>query len=116
MQPRCVQVVEIAATLFPSRTMHTRLGSMAIREPDGNSSGLPILKQLSYPYVVHRRMKKNVAREPRAAEPAIPKPLSHARKRLRPTCASLDLVSVAVTPIRCAPVWLFVLLDRGLLV
>ncbi len=45
MQPRWVQVVEMAASLLPSRTMHTRSTSREMRVPGGKSSGLPIAKR-----------------------------------------------------------------------
>ena len=50
MQPRCVQVVEMAAILLPSRTMQTRSASREMRVPGGkllrladgwNSAGCP---------------------------------------------------------------------------
>src|SRR3569623_838247 len=96
--------------------MQTRLGSMAIREPGGNSSGLPILKRLGWPYVARGRMKKNVASDAKAADPAIPMPLSHARKRRLPSCGALELVPIAVSPILLLLFCGFHLLDRNLLV
>jgi hypothetical protein len=38
-QPKCVQVVEMAAILLPSRTMQMRSTSRETRVPGGNSSG-----------------------------------------------------------------------------
>ena len=49
MQPRCVQVVEMAAILLPSRTMQTRRASSEMRVPGGKSSGLPMVKRCGCP-------------------------------------------------------------------
>ena len=49
MQPRCVQVVEMAAILSPSRTMQTRRVSSEMRVPAGYSSGLPMLNRCGCP-------------------------------------------------------------------
>ena len=44
-----MQVVEIAASLLPSRTMQTRLCSSAIRVPSGKSVGLPTVNRCGAP-------------------------------------------------------------------
>src|SRR5689334_18452304 len=88
MQPRCVQVVEIAASLFPSRTMHTRFTSIEMRVPDGKSSGLPIAKRCGCPYVARGLMKTRLETALKIAEPNSPTLLSQMRNRRRPAGSS----------------------------
>src|SRR5689334_19181053 len=69
MQPRWVQVVEMAAIFAPSRTTQTRRKSSAIRVPEGYSSGLPIANRAGDPYVARGLMKTRFEKALKTADP-----------------------------------------------
>src|SRR4051812_37326201 len=94
MQPRCVQVVEIAASLSPSRTMQTRCVSRETRAPEGNSSGLPIENRLGCPYVARGFMKIKLESAVIIRDPNRPNPLNHASTRRRVTASPFSSTAV----------------------
>src|ERR1039458_1532846 len=89
MQPRCVQVVEIAASLLPSRAMHTRSTSREIRVPGGKSSGFPIAKRAFGPYVTRGLKKNQFEAAANTTDPNNPTLDSHASSRRRGMGASV---------------------------
>src|SRR3954467_4032632 len=92
MQPRCVRVVEIAAILSPSRTIHTRRVSRETRAPEGKSSGLPIEKRLGCPYVARGLIKMRFDSAVMISEPNSPKPLSHDNTLRRVTASPVSSI------------------------
>jgi hypothetical protein len=83
-----VQVVEIAASLLPSRAMHTRSTSREIRVPGGKSSGFPIANRAFGPYVTRGLKKNQFEAAANTTDPNIPTLVSHASSRRRGMGAS----------------------------